>query len=136
MAKTPKPFSRKGLHKLECQWCDGFAYFTVPTLEARGLPRCGWCDASERMQPATLELALEINATDAPVMQEYQAKVNSLAKGQASHYSLGRECESPEFRAMYGDPRNRRQDPGLIAETRLASDRRRRRRIPVEPMPF
>jgi hypothetical protein len=127
-------FSRKGLHKLECAGCDGYAYYTIATLERRGLPRCGWCE--ETMQPTVLELALEIGADDAPVMQAYRAKVNSVAKGQASHYSKGADLESPEFRALYGDPRNRKREPGLAVESRLASDRRRRRRIVEEAIPF
>lgn len=128
-------FSRKGLHKLECAMCDGFGYFTIATLEAKGLPKCGWCEA-ETMQPTVLELAIELGADDAPVMSAYQAKVNSVAKGQAWTGGDASGYESPEFRALYGDPRNRRKDPGLALESRVASDRRRRRRVPVEAMPF
>jgi hypothetical protein len=128
-------FTRKGLHKLECAQCDGFGYFTIATLEARGLPRCGWCEA-ETMQPTVLELALELDAQDAPVMQAYLAKVNSVAKGQAWTGGDAGGYESPEFRALYGDPKNRKRDPGLAVESRRASDRRLRRRTPVEILPF
>jgi hypothetical protein len=126
-------FTRKGLHKLECGQCDRFAYFTIATLESAGLPRCGWCEG-ETMQPTVLELALELGAEDAPVYRAYQDKVNSVAKGQA--WNGGSGYESPEFRAIYGDPKNRRKDPGLAHETRVASDRRRRRRVVEEPIPF
>ena len=37
-----KPFTRKGLHRLECQMCDGYVYATVAQLsEQRGLRRAG-----------------------------------------------------------------------------------------------
>jgi hypothetical protein len=132
MAKTPKPFSRKGLHKLECQWCDGFAYFTVPTLEARGLPRCGWC--GEAMEPATLELALELGQDDSPIVRELRDRTED--KESAQLWSLGRN--RAEMKRWAGTL-NSMADAAfseIVAETRLASDRRRRRRIPVEPMPF
>jgi hypothetical protein len=128
-------FTRKGLHKLECAECDGFGYFTIATLEAKGLPRCGWCEG-ETMQPTVLELALELGAEDAPVYQAYTAKVNSVAKGQAWTGGDSSGYESPEFRALYGNPKNRKREPGLAVESRVASDRRRRRRVIVEDMPF
>lgn len=89
-----KPFSRKGLHALECQMCDARSYATVATLERRGLPPC-WC--GERMQPTELELAMILSATDARPMVEYMRQCNSVAKGQAAHGRAGRTLKrTPE----------------------------------------
>lgn len=82
-----KAFTRKGLHRLECRMCDGFAYATVRQLESRGLPPC-WC--GEKLQPTELELALILDATDSRPMIAYMRECNSVAKGQASHGRAGR----------------------------------------------
>lgn len=88
-----KAFSRKGLHKLECPMCPGYAYGTVANLELVGLPRCS---CGETLQPTSLELALILDATDSRPMMEYVSECNSVAKGQASHYAKGRRLRSPE----------------------------------------
>lgn len=144
-------FKRAGLHRLECASCDGYGYFTVAQLEARGLPGC-WC--GQTLEPAELELALMLGVETITV-QAYRAKVNSVAHGQASHYAKGRELESPEFRALYGDD----HEPGILEQEREAARARRlaaiglgerlvpdperprrkmrvRYRLQTEPMPF
>lgn len=120
-----KAFSRKGLHRLECQLCDGYVYATVAQLEARGLPVC-WC--GERLQPTELELAMILEAEDSRPMVEYRRECNSVAKGQQSHIRRGRDVQSPE----------------MLAAERVESSRRRSARqrqvmalMPVaEAMPF
>lgn len=130
-------FTRKGNHRFECETCPDPIYASIPTVERRGLPLC-WC--GEPMWPANIETALVLPAemvADAPIMTAYSAKVSSVAHGQVSHYAKGRELESPEFRALYGDPKDPKRDPGLIAE--LRQDARRRRvaaLVPVPDMPF
>jgi hypothetical protein len=120
-----KAFKRAGLHRLECQVCDGYMYATVAQLEAKGLPAC-WC--GETLQPTELELAMLLEADDARPMVEYRRECNSVAKGQASHGQRGRVLRSPE----------------MVAAERVESSRRtsaRQRRLsallPVaEPMAF
>jgi hypothetical protein len=55
-------FSRKGLHRVTCDECQAFAYYTIATLETRGLPRCGWC-ADSTMRPERYELALALGVS-------------------------------------------------------------------------
>jgi hypothetical protein len=118
-------FKRSGLHRLECESCDGYGYFTVAQLEAKGMPAC-WC--GERLVPQRVELALMLGVEDAPIMAAYRAKVSSVAHGQASHYAKGRELESPEFRAVESISRDQR---------RAARARRIAAILPTpEPMPF
>ena len=54
-----KKFSRKGLHRVECPACPGYAYGTVANLETVGLPLCA---CGERLQPTELELAFILDA--------------------------------------------------------------------------
>lgn len=89
-----KPFSRKGLHKLECQVCDGFLYATVAMLEAKGLPPC-WCGSP--LQPTELDLAMILGAEESRPLVEYRRECNRVAKGQAPHGRAGRELKrTPE----------------------------------------
>lgn len=88
-----KTFTRKGLHRLECPMCPGYAYGTVANLELVGLPRCS---CGETLQPAELELAMILGADESRPMMEYVRECNSVAKGQASHYAKGRVLRSPE----------------------------------------
>lgn len=126
-----KPFSRKGLHRLECGSCDGFLYATIATLEARGLPRCGWCQ--DTMHPTMLEVALMIGDDNAPAMSAYREKVSSVAHGQAHTGRDPKSMESPEFRALFGDVKRPDRDPGLIAQQR--ADMRRRKIAALLPTP-
>jgi hypothetical protein len=126
-------FKRSGLHRLECPMCSCYGYFTVAMLEDVGLPECFRKGCGETMQPAKIELAMMLGADDAPIMHEYEAKVQSVAKGQAPHYAKGRELESPEFRALYGNPKDRKREPGLIAIQR--SNARQRRIMALMPAP-
>jgi hypothetical protein len=116
----PKPFSRKGLHRLECQLCDGFAYGTVANLESIGLPRCA---CGETLQPTELELAMLLGADDSRPMIAYMRECNSVAKGQAPHGMRGHEL---------------RRSPEEIAAERVEKDRRssaaRRRRSALVPV--
>ena len=125
-SKAPKPFSRQGLHRLECD-CGAYTYATVANLEAHGLPlcRCG----GEHL-PDRLELAQLLGLEDAPVVLEYERACNSVSHGQAGP---GRHRIMPNFRA-----------PELIASERVERNRAtaaRKRRLnalkpALEPMPF
>lgn len=66
--KTPAPFTRKGLHRVVCDECQGFGYFTIAQLEQRGMPAC-WC--GERMRPERYELAAALGM-DHPAEQELE----------------------------------------------------------------
>lgn len=124
----PAKFKRTGLHRLECPVCSCYGYFTVAMLEDVGLPRCFRDGCGETLQPARIELALMLGAEDAPIYHAYAAKVGSVAHGQASHYMKGRECESPEYRAIESISREQRK---------AARQRRIAAILPVpEPMPF
>ena len=127
-----KPFTRKGLHRLECAMCDGFAYATISQLETRGLPPC-WC--GDTLQPDRLELAMHLDANASRPMRDYQAACNSAAKGQAAHGRAGRVLKrTPEEIAA-----ERVQDArsAAVKARRVASAANARRRgAPVEAMPF
>lgn len=143
-------FKRGGLHRLECASCPTYGYYTVAMIEDAGLPVCWREGCGDTLQPARIELALLLGADKAPVMAEYSAKVNSVARGQVSHVARGREVESPEFRALFGS----KDEPGLIEQQRELARARRmaglglcevkgsRRgerhvyRLDNEPMPF
>lgn len=121
-------FKRSGLHRLTCEACPTYGYFTVATLEDAGLPTCWREGCGATLQPERIELALLIGADDAPVMSAYRAKVGSVAHGQASHYAKGRALESPEFRAVESISREQRK---------AARARRIAAILPTpEPMPF
>jgi hypothetical protein len=109
-------FTRKGLHRLECPMCGAVGYFTIAPLEQRGFPPC-WCGAS--FEPG-LELALHLGA-DTAAVAEYRAKCNSVAHGQVSHIANGHECDSPEFRALYGSDK----EIGLLERERQETRARR-----------
>jgi hypothetical protein len=119
-------FTRKGLHRLECPMCDGFAYATVATLERRGLPPC-WC--GEVLQPTELELAMMLDAVDSRPMVDYLRECNRVAKGQQPHVRQGRDCRAPELVAAERVEVERRE---------LARARRRAglSRVVAEAMPF
>lgn len=128
MPRKTAAFKRAGLHRLECDDCDGYAYATVAELERVGLPACG-CGA--RYAPARLELALLLGAERAPAVAEYRAELESVARGQAPH--CGSSARAAKLRA-----------PEVIALERVESRRRssaRARRLRAiapapEPMPF
>lgn len=126
-----KPFSRKGLHRLECPMCPCYGYFTVAMLENAGdLPECFARDCGKAtMQPMAIELALLLDADDAPIMRAYLAKCSSVAHGQAHTGRDASTLESPEFRALYGTSR----DPGIIAQQRQQS--RTRQLMALRPAP-
>jgi hypothetical protein len=116
-------FKRTGLHRLDCPMCPGYAYGTVANLESVGLPVCA---CGERMQPARIELALMLEADDAPVMTAYRSKVSSVAHGQAWTGRGG--LEQPEQRAVDHIAREQRH---------AARQRRIAALMPVaQPMPF
>lgn len=129
-------FKRGGLHKIACPDCSCYGYFTIAMLEEAGLPACFRQGCGATMQPERIEAALLLGADDAPIMSAYMAKVSSVAHGQASHYMKGRELESPEFRALFGDPKDVKRYPGLIREQRAESRRRRIAAILPTPEPM
>jgi hypothetical protein len=114
---TPRPFTRRGLHRLECPECPGYTYSTVAALEAIGLPSCG-CGA--RFQPERLELAALLGVEDAPAVEEYRRELQSAGHGQAWASGCGRR-DTSEWRT-----------PETIAAERVEQRRRevaRKRRL-------
>jgi hypothetical protein len=109
-----KPWTRGGLHRLECPDCPCYGYFTVATLEAAGeLPACFVGGCGERMVPTELELAMLLGV-DAPVVEAYTLECQSIAHGQA-------------FAVGHGHGRNaahRLETPELKAAERVAKRRR------------
>src|SRR5690348_7078503 len=101
-----KKFSRKGLHRLECPGCPGYAYGTVANLETVGLPRCA---CGETLQPTELELAMILGADESRPMVDYQRQCNSVAKGQTSHGRRGRQLRGVEEIAAERVEAERRQ---------------------------
>jgi len=92
-----KPFSRKGVHKLECPMCDGAVYATVAVLESRGLPSC-WC--GETLQPTELELALLLG-TDCPATTEFEAaKALGMSDREAAKRVETRRREKARIRQL------------------------------------
>jgi hypothetical protein len=124
MQAKRRAFKRSGLHRLECESCDGYTYSTVSCLERCGLPSCG---CGGRLVPDELELALLLDV-DCALVEAYRVECNRVAHGQASHYAKGRTLRSPED----------------VAAERLECSRRERARsnrltalLPVaEPLPF
>lgn len=66
-----KPFSRKGLHRLECDACPAYVYATVACLESRGLPVCS-CGGA--FQPERLELAMALGMDDHPAVRAFEQR--------------------------------------------------------------
>jgi hypothetical protein len=83
--------------------CDGYVYGTVADLE-KGLPACR---CGETFQPQRLELAMLLEADDAPVMRAYVSKVSSVAHGQAWTGRSG--LAQPEQRAYEEISREQRK---------------------------
>lgn len=111
-----KPFSRKGLHRLECLDCPGYAYGTVACLEAVGLPSCA---CGGRLVPERLELALMLGVEDAPIVAEYMARTARKESGQ--YPASRRPCQSSGALADMGA----RAAAEIVAEQRLQSRQRR-----------
>jgi hypothetical protein len=132
-----KPFSRKGLHRLECALCDGYSYATVATLERRGLAPC-WC--GEPLYPAELELALHLGGCDAsPVVRDYEDRAARKHLGQKpAQVRASRAGKDPAGLADM-DARARAE---VSADRRARAAGRRRGALlarhasPVEAMPF
>jgi hypothetical protein len=110
MQAKRRAFKRSGLHRLECESCDGYTYSTVSCLE-----RCG------------LELALLLDV-DCALVEAYRVECNRVAHGQASHYAKGRTLRSPEDVAAERLECSRRERARSNRLTAL---------LPVaEPLPF
>lgn len=123
-----RPFSRKGLHKLECPDCPCYGYFTVAALEdAGGLPQCFRAGCGALLEPTELELAVLLGV-DSPAVTEYVAECESIAHGQASHGMRGRELRPVESIAAERVSKRRRE--------RALSNRLRALRPAAEPLPF
>ena len=125
-------FKRSGLHRLECQACDCYGYFTVAMLEKAGeLPRCFARDCGDVMMPERLELALMLGV-DSPIVAEYQRRTERKLRGQMP--AARRPCQSSESLADMGAKAARE----ISAEQRQEARQRRIRAIlPVpEALPF
>jgi len=123
-----RSFKRSGLHRLECEACDGYAYATVACLERHGLPSCG-CGA--QLVPDRLELAMLLDV-DCPAREEYERELNSIAHGQAgpgrSARNMGRRLRDPSEIALERVEQRRRE--------RALSNRLGALLPTPEPLPF
>lgn len=126
MAST---FKRSGLHRLECEACDGYGYHTVANLEKHGLPSCG---CGSRMVPERLELALLLGVDDAPVVREWRWLTDRKERAQMP--AAKRPCQVSENLASMAE----RAANEIIADQRKTSRRRRLAAIlpTPEPLPF
>jgi hypothetical protein len=87
---TQRPFSRKGLHRIECE-CGHYLYTTVAAVETFGLPTC---PCGRQFVPARRELATIIGATSAPCLVEFQtAKDLGMTDGQAEAWAEAKRRE-------------------------------------------
>lgn len=89
--KTPKPFTRKGLHRLECSGlkCDGFAYLTIARLE-RNLKEHGRllvCACGEEMRAESIDLVFALGLDDDRLNADMQRTL--LHKESNQRRSLG-----------------------------------------------
>jgi hypothetical protein len=82
---APRPFTRQGLHRLECQDCPGYAYLTVACLESVGLPSCA---CGGRLMPERLELSILLGVDDGSRREEIERL--ALDKRMSQERSLGR----------------------------------------------
>lgn len=127
-----KTFKRSGLHRLECQACPCYGYFTVAMLEKAGqMPRCFAPDCGAEMQPERLELALMLGV-DSPIVHEYHER--TIRKQMAQMPKGKRPC----MRSEHLDDMGAKAAREIVAEQRHDARQRRIRAIlpTPEPLPF
>lgn len=90
-----RPFSRKGLHRLECV-CGAYLYGTVANLESRGLPTCA---CGERFSPARRELADILGVRCEANVEFETAKALGLSGVEAAEWVEARRRERALKRA-------------------------------------
>jgi hypothetical protein len=127
-----KPFSRKGLHRLECDACPAYVYATVACLESRGLPRCS---CGGEFQPERLELAIMLGMDDAPVVMALDER--TAVKLKAQFPAFVRASRNGRDASSLNDMSARAFDE-IRAEQREQSRKRRLAalRPAPEPIPF
>lgn len=77
---TPRPFSREGLHRLECE-CGAYVYVVLANAESHGIPMCA---CGERFVPARREVALALGVS-CPAITEFEtAKALGLSDDDAT----------------------------------------------------
>jgi hypothetical protein len=130
----PKPFTRSGLHRLEC-CCGNYTYSTVAAIETYGMPSCSACQAP--FEPAKLELAVLLGADDAPVMQAWQSitgdKVHSQTRSLGGWHKVLERQGAGTLNSMDG----KAFEEIVAAQRAQARDRRLNALMPVaNAMPF
>jgi hypothetical protein len=130
---TPKPFSRSGLHRLECS-CGNYTYSTVAPIETYGMPMCARCSAP--FEPARLELALLLGLDDAPVLAAFMDRTEDKDASQLRR--LGRKGVDRKLAAGTLNSMTARAFDEIVAEQRQQSRERRLNALTptVEAMPF
>ncbi len=122
-------FSRKGLHRVRCESCDGAVYVTIAQLEQRGMPAC-WCGAA--MTPDRVELALALGLDDHPAVLELQARTHR--KEVAQMPKAKRPCQMSSSLANMAE---RALDEIRAEQRREARTRRIAAILPTPaPIPF
>lgn len=89
-----RPFSRKGLHRLECA-CGAYLYSTVANVEQRGLPSCA---CGERFVPARRELAEILGVPCVAIVQLETAKALGLSEAEAKKWVEAQRREAAKER--------------------------------------
>jgi hypothetical protein len=135
--KQSAPFTRKGLHRVTCDECQGFGYFTVSQLE-RGMPVCV---CGEPFRPERYELAVLLGvdhpAEDALERDGYNREMSQVRALRG--YQRAGERYSGIGGSVPENMHHRALDV-LRAEEREAARLRRGRRagapVPVVEMAF
>lgn len=91
-----KPFSREGLHRLECD-CGMYVYATVAALETYGIPMC---PRGHDLMPIRRELALLLDVK-CPAITEFEtAKALGMDDREAGRWVEARRRERARERRM------------------------------------
>lgn len=93
---SPRPFSRQGLHRLECN-CGAYVYAVLASLESHGLPSCA---CGERFTPTRREVALVLGVS-CPAITEFEtAKALGLTDAQAARWVEQQRREKAKARRL------------------------------------
>lgn len=93
---SPRPFSREGLHRLECE-CGAYVYATVAAVESHGLPRCA---KGHEFTPARRELALLLGVRCPAIVEFETAKALGMSDVEAGRWVEARRREQARARRL------------------------------------
>lgn len=93
---TPPAFTRKGLHRLECE-CGAYVYAVVANLEEHGIPSCS---CGERFVPARRELAGLLGVSCPAITEHETAKALGMDDAQATRWVEQRRRDRAKARRL------------------------------------